>query len=65
MVTAYIGIGSNLAGEYDSPAQQVELAMAQLHELAQTSCSATSSLYTGAPMGPQDQPVRNNLSASS
>jgi 2-amino-4-hydroxy-6-hydroxymethyldihydropteridine diphosphokinase len=56
VVTAYIGIGSNLPGEYDSPAQQVRVALQQLDELAQTACSASSSLYRSTPMGPQDQP---------
>lgn len=49
---AYVGIGSNLA----EPRQQVELALAKLEALPQTSLLARSSLYRSAPLGPVEQP---------
>ena len=51
-VTAYIALGSNL----DDPESHVRQAMAQLHRLPASRCSAHSSLYRSPPMGPQDQP---------
>lgn len=51
-VTAYIGLGSNLAG----PAAQVRAGVAALAALPQTKVEACSSLYTSAPVGLANQP---------
>lgn len=56
MVVAYIGIGSNLAGELASPGEQVAQAVEQLALMPQSRLLAQSPLYRSAPMGPQDQP---------
>lgn len=52
MVTAYLGLGSNL----EDPRRQVMQAIATLKSLAGCQCLAVSSLYRSKPMGPQDQP---------
>ena len=49
---AYIGLGSNLA----EPIKQVQSAIADLQSIPSTSLIKASSLYSSAPMGPQDQP---------
>ncbi|MCX4189493.1 2-amino-4-hydroxy-6-hydroxymethyldihydropteridine diphosphokinase [Methylophaga sp. OBS3] len=49
---AYIGLGSNLA----EPVKQVQSAIADLQSIPSTSLIKASSLYSSAPMGPQDQP---------
>lgn len=51
-VSAYIGLGSNL----DGPIDQINKALAELAMLPDTECVKHSSLYTTAPVGPQDQP---------
>jgi 2-amino-4-hydroxy-6-hydroxymethyldihydropteridine diphosphokinase len=51
-VRAYIGIGSNL----NDPVAQVREAIAELEMLPDTILVSSSSLYTGKPMGPADQP---------
>lgn len=51
-VRAYIGIGSNL----ENPVAQVMEAVEELKVLPDTILEARSSLYSGKPMGPQDQP---------
>ena len=51
-VRAYIGIGSNL----EDPVAQVKEAVEELKVLPDTILAARSSLYSGKPMGPQDQP---------
>ncbi len=51
-VTAYIGIGSNLA----DPVRQVQTAFAELAELPHSELRACSALYRTPPMGPPDQP---------
>ena len=51
-VRAYIGIGSNL----DDPVAQVRAAVSALQSLPETRLVAISSLYSGTPMGPADQP---------
>jgi len=51
-VRAYIGIGSNL----NDPVAQVRQAISALQALPETRLVATSSLYSGTPMGPVDQP---------
>src|SRR5699024_12687609 len=48
----YIGLGSNL----DNPAEQVLNAVQQLHQLPHSQILKCSSLYSSAPIGPQDQP---------
>ena len=51
-IRVYIGIGSNL----EDPVAQVKDAIEELEMLPDTILEARSSLYTGKPMGPQDQP---------
>ena len=63
MASAYIGIGSNLAGPHDTPALQVKRAIEQLAVLPQTQLVAQSPLYRSAPMGPPDQPDYINAAA--
>lgn len=52
MVTAYVGVGSNL----HDPAQQVEHALQALDSLDRTRVIARSSLYQSAPWGGVAQP---------
>lgn len=52
MNRAWIGLGSNL----DTPVQHVRTALDELGRLPVTHRVATSSLYAGRPVGPQDQP---------
>jgi 2-amino-4-hydroxy-6-hydroxymethyldihydropteridine diphosphokinase len=47
-----VGLGSNLA----DPCEQVRRALAELGQIEQTRCVASSALYRSAPMGPPDQP---------
>lgn len=51
-VTAYIGLGSNLA----DPIAQIRLARAACTAVSGVTELAFSSLYRSPPMGPQDQP---------
>jgi 2-amino-4-hydroxy-6-hydroxymethyldihydropteridine diphosphokinase len=51
-IRAYVGIGSNL----EDPVAQVMEAVEELKVLPDTILEARSSLYSGKPMGPQDQP---------
>ena len=51
-VRAYIGLGSNL----DNPVAQVLEAVEELEMIPDTILAARSSLYSGRPMGPEDQP---------
>jgi 2-amino-4-hydroxy-6-hydroxymethyldihydropteridine diphosphokinase len=51
-IRAYIGIGSNL----NDPVAQVKEAVQELALLPDSLLVARSSLYSGKPMGPQDQP---------
>ncbi len=48
---AYIGLGSNLA----EPIKQVQSAIENLKNIAQSKVIKVSSLYLSKPMGPQDQ----------
>ena len=59
-VPAYVGIGSNL----QMPARQVDEAIAQLGELADTRLVARSSLYRSAPFGGIEQPDFINAAAA-
>ncbi len=52
LVTAYIGLGSNLA----NPAEQIKSARTAITQIAGVQELAFSSLYHSSPMGPQDQP---------
>ncbi len=58
--TAYIGLGSNL----DTPLQQLHLALEALHQLPESGLTATSSVYTSQPVGPQDQPDFLNMAVA-
>jgi 2-amino-4-hydroxy-6-hydroxymethyldihydropteridine diphosphokinase len=51
-VTAYLGLGSNLA----DPALQIKSARTAITQIARVKELAFSSLYHSPPMGPQDQP---------
>lgn len=51
-VTAYIGLGSNLA----NPVQRIKAARIAITQIAGVRELAFSSLYHSPPMGPQDQP---------
>lgn len=51
-IRAYIGIGSNL----DNPVAQVLEAVEELEMIPDTILAARSSLYSGRPMGPEEQP---------
>lgn len=55
----YIGLGSNLA----EPAEQIRRACSALASLPRTQLVACSSLYSSAPMGPQEQPAYINAVA--
>ena len=48
---AYIGLGSNLS----EPIKQVQAAIDEIKEIAQSHVIKVSSLYLSKPMGPQDQ----------
>lgn len=52
MIDAYIGLGSNL----DQPRQQIFQALDELDCVPQSWLVRVSSLYSSAPMGPQNQP---------
>ena len=52
MITAYIGIGSNLS----DPAEQVRKAVLAIAQINKAQITRVSSLYYSRPMGPQDQP---------
>lgn len=52
MTRVFVGIGSNL----DKPVEQVKQALSALENAAKINRGKTSSLYSSAPMGPQDQP---------
>ena len=51
-VRCFIGLGSNL----DDPVSQVKQALQELAELPDSRFIKASSLYSSAPVGPQDQP---------
>ena len=51
-VRAYIGLGSNL----DNPVAQVLEAVEELEMIPDTILVARSTLYSGRPMGPEEQP---------
>ena len=60
LVTAYIGLGSNL----DNPVAQIKSARAAIALLEGVSELTFSSLYHSLPMGPQDQPDYINAALS-
>ncbi len=60
MVTAYIGLGSNLA----DPRAQLRRAFTALGQLPRSRLLTRSSLYRSAPMGPPDQPHYLNAVAA-
>ena len=51
-VRCFIGLGSNLA----DPVSQLQTALQELAELDDCTLVSASSLYSSAPIGPQDQP---------
>jgi 2-amino-4-hydroxy-6-hydroxymethyldihydropteridine diphosphokinase len=60
LVTAYIGLGSNLA----EPVVQIRKACAALKQLPETVLRQCSSLYLSPPLGPADQPDYINAVAA-
>jgi 2-amino-4-hydroxy-6-hydroxymethyldihydropteridine diphosphokinase len=60
MALVYVGLGSNLS----DPQKQIELAVASLAKIQNTTLDGVSSLYFSRPMGPQDQPDYMNAVAS-
>ena len=52
MISAFIGLGSNL----DNPEHQILQAMDELDCLPESCLKRASSLYVSAPVGPQEQP---------
>jgi 2-amino-4-hydroxy-6-hydroxymethyldihydropteridine diphosphokinase len=56
MQQAYIALGSNLAGNLDSPASQVIRGFQSIEQLPKTKLIKKSSLYQSAPFGYTDQP---------
>ena len=56
MQQAYIALGSNLAGDLDSPASQVIRALQSIELLTKTKLIKTSSLYQSAAVGYLNQP---------
>ncbi|MBA6382661.1 2-amino-4-hydroxy-6-hydroxymethyldihydropteridine diphosphokinase [Colwellia sp. BRX10-6] len=59
MALVYVGLGSNLS----NPQKQIELAVASLTQIKNTTLDGVSSLYFSRPMGPQDQPDYMNAVA--
>ncbi len=55
-VRCYLGLGSNLATELGSPIEHIQNTLMSLDQHAQIRDLQTSSFYSSAPMGPQDQP---------
>jgi len=55
MIIAYIGLGSNLGGDFVSPKQNIASAIEALGEIQSTQMISASSLYESKPVGPQDQ----------
>ena len=55
MITVYIGLGSNLGGNFASPRQNIVAAIQALGEIQSTRVLGTSSFYESKPVGPQDQ----------
>ncbi|KKN86043.1 hypothetical protein LCGC14_0272380 [marine sediment metagenome] len=59
MARCFIGLGSN----QDNPASQVSRALEAIGRIPQSVLRARSSLYSSAPLGPQDQPSYINAVA--
>ncbi len=55
MTITYIGLGSNLSGDMDSPTDHIVSAIQELGELHSTHMLSASSLYESKPLGPPDQ----------
>ena len=56
MQQAYIALGSNLAGDLDSPASQVIRGLQSIEQLPKTKLIKSSSLYQSAAVGYLNQP---------
>ena len=63
MSQAFIALGSNLAGNLDSPTSQVIRALQAIDKLPKTKLIKASSLYKSAPIGYVDQPDFINAAA--
>ena len=50
-VTAYVALGSNLAGDLDSPASQLKRGFQSIDKMEKTKLIKQSSLYQSAPVG--------------
>ncbi len=55
MTIVYIGLGSNLGSESESPKQHISAAIQSLGEIQSTRMINVSSLYRSKPVGPQNQ----------
>ena len=55
MTITYIGLGSNLSGDMNSPRDHIVSAIQELGELQSTQMLTASSLYESEPLGPPDQ----------
>jgi 2-amino-4-hydroxy-6-hydroxymethyldihydropteridine diphosphokinase len=55
MTIVYIGLGSNLSSNFQSPEQHITAAIQSLGEIQSTRMMNVSSLYKSKPVGPQDQ----------
>ena len=56
MSKAFVALGSNLAGDLDSPKNQVSRAFQAIDQLPKTTLVQQSSLYQSAPIGYVNQP---------
>jgi 2-amino-4-hydroxy-6-hydroxymethyldihydropteridine diphosphokinase len=56
MSKAFVALGSNLAGDLDCPASQVQRAFQSIDNLPKTKLIQKSSLYKSAPFGYANQP---------
>ena len=63
MSKAFVALGSNLAGNLDSPTSQVIRAFQSIDNLPKTKLIKKSSLYQSAPMGYSNQPDFINAAA--
>ncbi len=56
MPTVYLGLGSNLCGDQENPAQQLDNAIATLYQHSSITLAAISPYYQSDPVGPAEQP---------
>ncbi|MFL0796153.1 MAG: 2-amino-4-hydroxy-6-hydroxymethyldihydropteridine diphosphokinase [Cellvibrionaceae bacterium] len=56
MTTVYLGLGSNLSGDQENPAQQLDSAISSLEQHSAIEIVAISPYYQSEPVGPAGQP---------